>query len=213
MSWFSSHPHCGTCTCRPPVPHTSVSDVRLLPFDLNRTAKESVGRGRDARVREYRALDWVFWEPDFRQTLAQRARYYRRLIRNGTCGNIREAVKMVAVKRHEWIAQETRCHAEWLRTGTRPRSETDFQTLTVNKRYVRSLGMSCEYCGTPNAGSVDHIRPISQGGTHRLSNLAAACLPCNLAKGGRTPGQWKRARITQGLPWPPLPKTTQEAAS
>lgn len=212
MSLFSEHPHCGTCTCRPPVPRT-VSDVRFLPFDLDRIVSETVGRGRDARLREYRALDWVCWEPDFRQTLAQRTHYYRRLVRDGTCGNIREAVKMVAFKRREWVAEESRCHAEWLRTGTRPRSETDFQTLTVNKKYVHSLGLCCEYCGAPNARSVDHIRPISQGGNHRLSNLAAACMPCNLAKGGRTPGQWKRARLTNGLPWPPLPRTAKEADS
>lgn len=213
MPWFSEHPHCGTCTCPPPVPSTFVSDVRLLPFDLERVAKETVGRGQRARIREYRALDWVFWEPDFRQTLAQRVRYYRRLVDDGTCDNIREAVKMVAFKRRQWVTEETRCHAEWLRTGVRPQSEFDYRTLDVNKKHVRSLGLPCKYCGTPHARSVDHIRPISRGGDHRLSNLAAACMPCNLAKGSRTPGQWKRARLAQGLPWPPLPQTTAKEAN
>lgn len=210
MSLFSEHPHCATCTCRPPVPAT-VSDVRFLPFDLDRIATETVGRGRKAQIREYRALDWVFWEPDFRRTLAQRIRYYRRIVDDGTCSNIREAVKMVAVKRREWVAEEARCHAEWLRTGIRPRSKYDYNTLSVNKKHIQRLELPCEYCGTPNARSVDHVRPISLGGTHRLSNLVPACMPCNLAKNGRTPGQWKRSRQLRGLPWPPLPRTVQEA--
>lgn len=211
VSLISAHPHCATCTCRPPVPDTFVSEVRFLPFDLDYMAQETVGRGRAAEIREYRALDWVFWEPDFRQTLSQRIRYYRRLLNEGTCRNIREAVKMVAAKRREWVAEETRCHAEWLRTGTRPQSKFDFQTLDVNKKHVRSLGLPCRYCGTPNARSVDHVRPRSQGGTHRLSNLVPACMPCNLAKNDRTPGQWKRARIAKGQPWPPLPRTAEDA--
>lgn len=211
MSLFSAHPHCRTCTCRPPVPSTFISDVRMLPFDLDYVAQETVGRGREARIREYRALDWVVWEPDFRRTLAQRVHYYQRLIDGGTCRNIREAVKMLAVKRREWVAEETRCHAEWLRTGIRPRAEGDFTTLAVNKKYIQSLGLPCEYCGAPKAKSVDHVRPQSQGGTHRLSNLVPACMPCNLEKNDRTPGQWKRSRIARGLPWPPLPRSVEEA--
>lgn len=213
MSIVPAWPHCPTCTCSAPTPSTFVSDVRLLPFNLDRIAKETVGRGRTAQIREYRAIDWVVWEPDFRQTLSQRIHYYRRLVNDGTCDNIRESVKMVALKRRQWVADETRCHAEWLRTGIRPQAEGDFTTLSVNKQHIASLGLPCAYCGTPNARSVDHVRPQSQGGTHRLSNLVPACMPCNLAKSGRTPGQWKRARIAQGLPWPLLPRTATEANS
>lgn len=203
-------PHCWTCSCPAPTPSTFVSDVRLLPFDLDYVAQETVGRGRAAEIREYRAIDWVFWEPDFRRTLPQRIRYYRRLLDEGTCRNIREAVKMVALKRREWVAEEARCHAEWLRTGLRPRSKYDARTLVVNKKHVLSLGLPCRYCGTPTARSVDHVRPTSKGGTHRLSNLVPACMSCNLAKNDRTPGQWMRSRVKRGLPWPPLPPTTAE---
>ena len=46
----------------------------------------------------------------------------------------------------------------------------------------------CQYCGAP-AEHVDHILPVCQGGTDNYQNLASACAPCNLKKGGRTPAQ------------------------
>ena len=47
---------------------------------------------------------------------------------------------------------------------------------------------TCQYCGKP-AEHVDHIIPKCQGGTDEPDNLVAACAPCNLSKGGRTPEQ------------------------
>lgn len=40
----------------------------------------------------------------------------------------------------------------------------------------------CFYCGTANATHIDHIVPRVCGGTDDVSNLIAACLPCNLRK-------------------------------
>ena len=40
---------------------------------------------------------------------------------------------------------------------------------------------TCTYCGA-QANEVDHITPVSQGGTHKLNNLAAACKQCNANK-------------------------------
>ena len=50
-------------------------------------------------------------------------------------------------------------------------------------------GFCCRYCGVA-AGSgitlhVDHIVPVSKGGTDEPSNLCAACDTCNLGKGNR----------------------------
>lgn len=40
---------------------------------------------------------------------------------------------------------------------------------------------TCQYCGQP-ANQVDHVLPVSQGGTHSRSNLVASCATCNNAK-------------------------------
>lgn len=39
----------------------------------------------------------------------------------------------------------------------------------------------CAYCGGP-AMEIDHIVPISDGGTSQIDNLAPACRSCNAAK-------------------------------
>lgn len=46
----------------------------------------------------------------------------------------------------------------------------------------------CQYCGA-YADHVDHVIPVVQGGTNDPDNLVAACGPCNMSKGGRTPEQ------------------------
>lgn len=43
----------------------------------------------------------------------------------------------------------------------------------------------CRYCGRHSSEvelQVDHIHPVSKGGTNDLSNLCAACIDCNLGK-------------------------------
>ncbi|WP_409058300.1 RNA-guided endonuclease IscB [Streptomyces sp. SYP-A7185] len=45
-------------------------------------------------------------------------------------------------------------------------------------------GRACRYCGaTGVALNIDHVHPVSGGGSSRLSNLVLACVPCNQAKG------------------------------
>lgn len=43
------------------------------------------------------------------------------------------------------------------------------------------LGDPCVYCGEPST-EIDHIVPVSQGGTSEWDNLAPACTTCNRSK-------------------------------
>jgi hypothetical protein len=46
----------------------------------------------------------------------------------------------------------------------------------------------CRYCGRRSQTiEVDHVIPVSQGGTSTLDNLVTACRTCNRKKGGRRP--------------------------
>lgn len=43
----------------------------------------------------------------------------------------------------------------------------------------------CQYCGAEAPSvllHIDHIKPVSDGGTNDLTNLITACMPCNLGK-------------------------------
>ncbi|WP_156680167.1 HNH endonuclease [Sphingomonas profundi] len=48
---------------------------------------------------------------------------------------------------------------------------------------------ACQYCGVTTELTFDHIVPRAQGGRTTWENVATACAPCNLRKGGRTPRQ------------------------
>ena len=53
-------------------------------------------------------------------------------------------------------------------------------------------GFACQYCGESGLAqdlTFDHVIPRSRGGRTTWQNIVAACGPCNLRKGGRTPQQ------------------------
>lgn len=52
----------------------------------------------------------------------------------------------------------------------------------------------CQYCGINFAKiqlTLDHVKPVVQGGGKSWENIVTACKPCNQRKGGRTPQQAK----------------------
>lgn len=61
----------------------------------------------------------------------------------------------------------------------------------------------CAYCGEPFPNEVDHVLPVSRGGTSDPENLAPACRPCNEQKLDFTPDEWREWRESIGLEWPP----------
>jgi 5-methylcytosine-specific restriction endonuclease McrA len=41
----------------------------------------------------------------------------------------------------------------------------------------------CSYCSVSGpSGTVDHIRPLSRSGRHRVDNMTGACCSCNCSK-------------------------------
>ncbi len=45
---------------------------------------------------------------------------------------------------------------------------------------------TCQYCGHRDDLTYDHVMPRRLGGRTTWQNIATACAPCNLRKGGRT---------------------------
>lgn len=46
---------------------------------------------------------------------------------------------------------------------------------------------TCQYCGSKEDLTFDHLLPRSLGGLTRWDNVVTACAPCNLRKGGHLP--------------------------
>lgn len=52
----------------------------------------------------------------------------------------------------------------------------------------------CVYCGRRSGRlTLDHVVPVSRGGSSVLENLVTACVACNSAKATRTPEEWLAA--------------------
>jgi hypothetical protein len=61
-------------------------------------------------------------------------------------------------------------------------------TKTIRFEVFKRDGFSCSYCGAhPPAAilHVDHIHPVSKGGTNEIDNLVTACEACNQGKSAR----------------------------
>jgi len=64
--------------------------------------------------------------------------------------------------------------------------QPEFPAFTRFNLFLRDH-FACTYCGADNDLTFDHVVPRAYGGLTSWTNISAACAPCNLRKGGRTP--------------------------
>lgn len=70
-----------------------------------------------------------------------------------------------------------------LKTYVKPARTPAFTRFNV---FLRD-NFSCQYCGSPDDLTFDHLIPRSKGGATTWENVLTACSPCNLRKGSKTP--------------------------
>ena len=63
-------------------------------------------------------------------------------------------------------------------------SKGDF-TFEQWKEILNLYNQSCAECGGKNNLEIDHIKPISKGGLHTMSNIQPLCRSCNAKKGAK----------------------------
>ena len=95
-----------------------------------------------------------------------------------------------------------------------PQARTTFSRRTIHRRDH----FTCQYCGdkVKNEGTIDHIKPRSQGGGTTWENCVLACVQCNSQKADRTPEKavrtknqrWKGPSPMKLLSIPKKPKFT-----
>jgi len=62
---------------------------------------------------------------------------------------------------------------------------SDYPNAAVRMRAMKRDKFTCQYCGITGAEAeleIDHIIPVSKGGSHHISNLATSCRKCNQQK-------------------------------
>lgn len=63
----------------------------------------------------------------------------------------------------------------------------------IRERFAQFDGR-CAYCGGTGDMQIEHLVPISRGGTHVLSNILPACQRCNFSKSNADAEAWYRAQ-------------------
>lgn len=73
------------------------------------------------------------------------------------------------------------------------------KALSVSRKAILEKCCSrCMYCGESlsiRTMQVDHVFPVSKGGSDDPSNLVAACPACNVSKGSKTVVEWVGDRV------------------
>ena len=72
----------------------------------------------------------------------------------------------------------------------------------VKRATFRECGRRCVYCGRGlglEHATLDHVIPLSRGGSHDPGNLVAACQPCNQRKGALLPTEFFERYPQAGL--------------
>jgi 5-methylcytosine-specific restriction endonuclease McrA len=60
------------------------------------------------------------------------------------------------------------------------------QRAQKRRQILKRDGSSCCYCGkecAENSLTIEHLKPVSRGGSNHISNLKFACKPCNQKNG------------------------------
>jgi 5-methylcytosine-specific restriction endonuclease McrA len=130
-----------------------------------------------------RILDWMSWQDAVclyvRNAVAWTLGDACLTIHGGTC---RATGAQSLIDLHPIVASKG--HA-------RPTMLDPAPALTNSALFARDRHL-CLYCGGHFHKSEltrDHVVPLSKGGRDSWENVVAACLACNVRKGGRTPAQ------------------------
>jgi 5-methylcytosine-specific restriction endonuclease McrA len=62
--------------------------------------------------------------------------------------------------------------------------------LVTAKDLLRVLSRGCFYCDN-TATQIDHVVPLSRGGSHSVGNIVGSCERCNKQKGSKFIAEWR----------------------
>lgn len=145
-----------------------------------------------------------------RENIAERRAYVKSLLDAGRSVDPREVAKMWGSSYPAVIADIAACHGEKSPYDS-PVHPVDAQNMRAKR--MRASGMltkdgwksileehdyACVICGTKDNIVIDHIVPLSKGGTNTLDNVQPLCISCNSVKGNR-PMEFATTRVNGRL--------------
>jgi 5-methylcytosine-specific restriction endonuclease McrA len=79
----------------------------------------------------------------------------------------------------------------------RARLQKVFTGQITLKEIIKFYANPCFYCGSNKEITLDHIIPISKGGSHSIGNIVSACQSCNYSKHDKLYMEWRIWKIRQ----------------
>lgn len=138
-----------------------------------------------------------------------------------TCGERKPLPKFYAAKNCELgrratcikccqsrgLARRSEVPEIYAATSARRRARKSAAVMDTNLSHAALRlrdGDLCYYCGVvmsfaagqlgvwvPTKASIEHLLPLSRGGSHSFENTVLACLQCNVRKHNKTPEEWQ----------------------
>lgn len=83
-------------------------------------------------------------------------------------------------------------------------NDHEIRDFFEDEKEKQRTGSNCNFCGSPDFSTIDHIFPKILKGPGTADNLLPSCKKCNSSKGMRDFMEWNEARIKSGEKYLPL---------
>jgi 5-methylcytosine-specific restriction endonuclease McrA len=164
-------------------------ELRIKKAEYNRTHKEQLletwHKWRDRNEGRY-----LQYQHEYATNRKDGKREYDKQYRKRNLGRI-------VARQKRWV-DENRIHVRSMmrtyasaRLARKRNAEGRYTLDDVEKQYKFQKG-KCYYCGKKVGKTyhVDHVIPLSRGGSNSPENIVIACPHCNCAKNARLPHEW-----------------------
>jgi len=94
------------------------------------------------------------------------------------------------MRAYDLIIQFHETHSQARKPRPKARKEVAARYEKILVALGRRDGFACTNCRAVEDLQIDHILPVSRGGTSDLVNLQILCKPCNKRKGNKLPGEY-----------------------